>query len=408
VLKAFEPGGLLSFKDYRRLFISSTLVNLGASAFPIALAVAVLENGGGATELGLILGSRVLASSLFVLVGGVWADRIRRKFVMIGADVFRGGLAAILVFATLPSVPHWIMALIVFLRGIGDAFGAPASSSIMPSILPTEKLGAGNVLRNVTARMAQIVGPGIGGLAVATIGARPTFLIVTFFFIIGTIILLPINEPKPVKSADKPPAFIVELREGLRIVWSMPWVAASIAMASVQLMVVMGTENVLLPVITRREFHTNSVFALATAAFSIGGSISAFLALRFKAKQPGLVSVGVWGAFAIAPLALAFPISPTFVVISYLIAGVSIGPWDAYWSVAIQREVPQKYQGRVFSVDHMGSVGLMPIGMALAGPLTDLFGERPFLITAVVFHVLICILVLRVPGVKELKTPVSK
>ena len=90
-----------------------------------------------------------------------------------------------------------------------------------------------------------------------------------------------------------------------------------------------------------------------------------------------------------------------------MIAGISIGPWEAYWSSSIQREIPQELQGRVFSVDYMGSLGLMPIGMALVGPITQVFGEREFLITAVVFHLIVCGLVLLVPGVKDLRSPTS-
>jgi len=109
----------------------------------------------------------------------------------------------------------------------------------------------------------------------------------------------------------------------------------------------------------------------------------------------------------IAPLSLAFPVSESFVVIAYLLAGFSVGPWEAFWSSALQREVPRELQGRVFSIDHMGSVGLMPLGMALVGPAVTFFGEKELLIGASIFHVLVCGLVLLVPGVKDMKMPVD-
>ena len=102
---------------------------------------------------------------------------------------------------------------------------------------------------------------------------------------------------------------------------------------------------------------------------------------------------------------LAFPINEPFVIIGYFIAGLSIGGWEAYWVTAVQREVPQDMQGRVFSIDMVGSGGLMPIGMAAVGPLVLLFGERNFILAAIVIHVVICYLVLLVPGVKELRDP---
>jgi MFS family permease len=400
------PGNLFTFKDYRNLWISNLLVTIGASAFPIALAVTVLDAGGTTTTLGLILASRVLSSVILAPVGGVWADRLPRKFVMIGADVYRAILMIGLIFVATPSVPTWGLAALVFAMGAGEAFGFPASGAILPSILPPEKLPAGNVLRSIGVRIAQVVGPGVGGFSVAIIGGRMTFAITAAFFIAGTFLLMKISE-KPRGAIEMQPSFITDLHEGLKTVWHTPWVAACIAMSTMQLMVVLASENVLLPVITRREFHTNTVFATAAAMFSIGGSISALIAMRVRAKHPGLVAVVIWGFFAVAPLVLAFPASKWIIIFGYLIAGISIGPWEAYWASAIQREIPQELQGRVFSVDYMGSVGLMPLGMALVGPITKVFGERQFLIASVVFHLVVCALVLLVPGVKDLRSPSS-
>lgn len=400
------PGNLFSYKDYRNLWISNLLVTVGASAFPIALAVTVLDAGGTTTTLGLILASRVLSSVMLAPVGGVWADRLPRKFVMIGADIYRAILMIGLIFVATPSVPAWGLAILVFAMGAGEAFGFPASGAILPSVLPPEKLPAGNVLRSIGVRIAQVVGPGVGGFSVAIIGGRMTFAITAAFFIAGTFLLMRIVE-KPRDIIDLKPSFVTDLHEGLKTVWHTPWVAACIAMSTLQMMVVLASENVLLPVITRREFHTNTVFAAAAAMFSIGGSVSAIIAMRVRAKHPGLVAVIIWGFFAFAPLVLAFPSSKTIIIVGYLVAGISIGPWEAYWASSIQREIPQELQGRVFSVDYMGSVGLMPLGMALVGPVTHVFGERPFLLAAIAFHLLVCGLVLLVPGVKDLKTPVS-
>ena len=167
---------------------------------------------------------------------------------------------------------------------------------------------------------------------------------------------------------------------------------------------VIGVENVLLPVITKRDFGTASVFATAAVLFSVGGAISAVICIKSKIKNPGLVSVLVWGLFILAPLVLAFPSSKELIYIAYFLAGFSVGPWEAFWSTQVQREVPAEYQGRVFSIDYMGSLGLMPLGMALAGPMVSVFGERELLIGVAVIHLLICGAVLLVPGVKEMKT----
>ncbi len=405
-MKLFEAGSLWSYKGYRFFWISTTIFVLGASAFPIALAVTVLDAGGTATSLGLILGARVLSGVLFAPFAGVWSDRLPRKQVMIVADLSRAGIVFAMVFVSAPQLPHFLLALAVFLMGVGDAFGAASAGAIMPSLLPDEKLPAGNVARGIVVKTATIIGPGIGGVSVFLVGGRLTFLFTAIAFAIGTIFLAKIKEDMNTDRKPQEP-FMVELREGLRTVRDIPWIGAMIAMVSVQLMVILAAETVLLPVITRREFGNNTTFALSAAAFSIGGIISAIACVKLKIKHQGQFSVLVWMLLVITTLSLAFPISQTFVVVAYLFAGFSVGPWEAFWASAIQREVPRELQGRVFSLDHMGSVGLMPLGMALVGPAVSFFGEKQLLIGASIFHVIICLAVLRIPGVKDFITPVK-
>lgn len=219
------PGNVFSYAGYRNLWTSNLFVTVGASAFPIALAVTVLDAGGTTTTLGLILASRVLSSVILAPVGGVWADRLPRKFVMIGADLYRAILMIGLVFISTPNVPPWALAALVFAMGAGEAFGFPASGAILPSILPPEKLPAGNVLRSLGVRVAQVIGPGIGGFSVAIIGGRMTFAVTAAFFILGTVLLMNIHE-EPLTAAEIPPSFLADLREGVKTVWQTPWLAA--------------------------------------------------------------------------------------------------------------------------------------------------------------------------------------
>ena len=405
-MKLFEAGSLWSYKGYRLFWFSTTIFVLGASAFPVALAVTVLDAGGSATTLGLILGARILSSVLFAPFAGVWVDRLPRKLVMITADLFRATIVFSMVFMSAPSMPHYALGIAVFVMGIGDALGASSASAFVPLLLPEEKRPAGNVARGVVVRMASIVGPGIGGASVLLIGGRMTFIFTSVAFVFGTYFLVKIKED--VNTPRKPhEPFVSELREGLRTVWQIKWVGAMIAMASVQLMVVLAAEAVLLPIITRREFHTNSVFAASAAAFSVGGVISAIIFAKIKVRHEGRTSVLIWMLLILAPLVLAFPVNETVVIGAYLLAGLSVGPWEAYWNSAIQREIPAELQGRVFSIDHMGSSGLMPLGMALVGPAVTLFGEKDLLIGASIFHIFICLLVLMVPGVKDMKAPAN-
>ena len=402
--KYFEPGALFSFPAYRNLIFSATLTTIAMSAFPIALAVTVLDAGGSATTLGIIFAARVLSGVLFAPIGGVWVDRLPRRTILIVADGFRAIMGSIVVFINPQNFSIWILGGIVVLMGVSDAFGGPASGAIMPSLLPDHLLPAGNVVRGITAKGATIAGPGIAGIIVVSLGTHVTYIATSIFFLVGAALLIRIDEGPKVASEKQGSTFSQEIREGLRVVWYYKWIAAMIIMASLQLMLVIGVENVLLPVITKRDFGTASVFATSAALFSVGGAISAVICIKSKVKNPGLVSVVVWGLFILAPLVLAFPNSKALIFGAYFIAGFSVGPWEAFWSTQVQREVPAEYQGRVFAIDLMGSLGLMPLGMALAGPMVNIFGERQLLIGVAIFHIAICAIVLLVPGVKEMKT----
>ena len=402
--KYFEPGALFSYRSYRNLWISTILTIVATSAFPIALAVTILDAGGSATALGLIMGARVLSGVLLAPVGGVWADRLSRRSVLIASDGIRAVVGSLVIFFDPSTISLWVLLAVVVIMGASDAFGRPAVAAIIPSILPDHLLPSGNVVRGIAMKGGEIAGPGIAGLIIVTFGTHATYLTTCFFFLVGALLLFRINEnPREMNSSPKS-SFLTEVREGLRVVWYYKWITAMIIMATFQLMMVVGVEMVLLPVITKRDFGTAAVYATAAALFSLGGVISAIISIKSKTKRPGTVSVVVWGLFIFAPLVLAFPSSKELIFLAYFLAGFSVGPWEAFWNTQVQREVPAEYQARVFSIDYMGTVGLLPLGMALAGPMANLFGERPLLIGVAIFHLLICAVVLFVPGVKQMKS----
>ena len=402
--KYFEPGALFSYRSYRNLWLSTVLTIVAMTAFPIALAISVLDAGGSATNLGLILGVRIVAGVIFAPIGGVWADRLPRRTVLIAADGFRAVIGSIVVFVEPESISFWALGAIIFFMGVSDAFGGPAVGAIIPSILPDHLLPVGNVVRGIATKGGTIAGPGIAGVLIVSFGTHATYIATSCFFLLGAAMLFRVTETPNAQGQREPEKFLHEVKEGLRVVWYYKWIAAMIVMATFQLMMVVGVENVLLPVITKRDFGTAAVYATAAALFSAGGLISAIISIKMKIKNPGTVAVVVWGLFIFAPLVLAFPSSRELIYLAYFLAGFSVGPWEAFWFTTVQREVPAEYQARVFSIDYMGTVGLLPLGMAIAGPLADWLGERPLLIGISILHIAICAAVLFVPGVKQMKS----
>lgn len=151
---------VLGIRDFRLLWIGQSVSSIGDMIFPVAVAVFVLDAGGGAGDVGLVLAARFAALVLFSLFGGVWADRLPRTRVMIGADLLRA--VAVLGLALVPGTPAVaVLALLTFLVGGGEAFFRPAFGAILPTIVPVERLAVANSLSSTSMNFARVVGPGL-------------------------------------------------------------------------------------------------------------------------------------------------------------------------------------------------------------------------------------------------------
>jgi DHA3 family tetracycline resistance protein-like MFS transporter len=393
--------GVLGIPDFRRLWSAQTVSALGDQIFPIAAAVAVLDAGGAATQVGLVLGARWLAIVLFALVGGVWADRLSRRAVMIAADVFRAvALAALALYPGTPSIA--VLAGLVFLVGGGEAFFRPAEAALLPQLVPEERRASANALISVSLRTAAVIGPGVGGVLVVAAGPQAAFGLNAVTFLVSLAFLLRLREPAREPAART--TMLRELGEGWAEVRSRPWILGTLFAAALLLFLVVAPEAVLLPVIGRREFGTDLVYAWAIALMSLGGVIGAIIAMRWRPRRPGVVA---WlGGLLFLPVlvALAFPVSPWPILAAYLLAGIGWEPFAVYWQTAVQREIPADRLGRVASLDWMASFSLMPLGMALTGPLVAAVGETAVLLGAGACLVVLCLGVLAVPGVPRMSS----
>ncbi len=399
-------ASVLGVREFRLLWVGQAVSTVGDQIFPVAVTIAVLNAHGTATDIGLVLAARWMALVLFAVVGGVWADRLPRTLVMRLADGFR--IVALLGLALLPHTPPlWLLALLVFLVGGGEAFFRPAESALLPSILPAERLQPANALITISFRTASVIGPGLGAVVVTVAGGtRAAFLVNAATFAISLLSLTFLREPVRRRvPQDERPGAVEEVREGLREVLSRPWVAVILLLASVFLMLVIAPETVLLPVIGRREFGSDAVYATSLALFAAGGVAGGLLALRLRTRRPGLVGVLGWLPFTAVPLVLAYPSAAWLFYVAYFAAGVGFEPFNIYWQTALQREIPPDRLARVSSLDWMASLSLLPLGMALTGPAVSAVGARPVLFVSAAVNVAAAVGVLFVPGVLELRTP---
>lgn len=393
---------VLRLRDFRLLWSGQAISTLGDQLFPVAVTIAVLDSTrDDASAVGLILACRWLALVLFVMIGGVWADRLPRRVVMMGADVFRA--VVVLALATVPHPPLWVLAGLVFLVGGGEAFFRPAYGALLPTVVPADRVAAANALTSMSFRTGAIIGPALSAAIVTSTGPRPAFALDALTFLVSLATLGRVAEPA--HQPRERQHLVVDIREGFAEVWRQRWIATILALAAVQLMMVIGPTNVLLPVIGRREFHTDSVYALSLALMSVGGLLGAVASLRWKPRRRGLVGMVGLLMWMVVPLALLYPVHAWLIYAAYFAAGLGTEPFIVFWASALQEGVRRDMLARVTSLDWLCSFALMPVGLALTGPAAASLGESSILWAAVVVASIPTVLVLAVPGVARFRHP---
>ena len=399
-------SSVLGVRAFRRLWFAQAISTVGDQIFPIAATIAVLNAGGTAVQLGLILGARWLAVVMFALVGGVWADRISRRAVMMAADAFRAVIVGAI--AVWPGgAPLAALAGAVFAVGAGEAFFRPAETALIPSLLPADRLPQANGLVSISYRTAAVVGPGLGGVLVVALGSTTlAFAVNAGAFLVSMMFLFGVREPAmKARDAALGSSFLRDVREGLAEVRRHRWVAGTLVAASLLLLLAVAPLTVLLPIIGREEYGTDTVFAVSQVCFALGGVGGALFAMAYRPRHVGSFSWLISLAYVGVPFALLLGAPPWVLYGAYLIGGFSWEPFTVYWASALQTQIRPDRLARVSSVDWMASFALMPLGLALTGPLAAQVGRDAVLVGAIVAAVVLTLGVLRVPGVRDFRDP---
>lgn len=321
------------------------------------------------------MSTRVIALLSLAPIGGVWADRWPRKRVMVIGALIRATICA-LIFIAGDSQSLATLASLVFLMGASEAFSGPAGSAIIPSVVESELLQLANALKAMSGRFASISGPGIAAGLIAAIGPRLGFLVTSILFLITAITLRSLNIRHVERERNR---FGADIRAGIQFIRSTPWMALTMSIMALQVSILFGAEMVLLPVITKEAFDTARIYPLAIASLSLGSLISAYLAGRIQAKSPGRASFASWTFLGALLLALIFPLSPAFVLACYFIGGLATQPMGIFWATAMQRAIPEALRARVLSLDATLTGALVPLGMLIAGPLSEVIGASTYL-----------------------------
>lgn len=390
-------------RDFALLFTGIAVSMLGDGITMVALAWQVYEISNVPTALSVVGLAWTLPLVGFLLFGGVLADRVPRRRVLIAADLLRTlALAAIGVLSIIGSLELWHVVVLVIPFGIGEALFAPAWDATIPEIVPRHLLVQANSLNSLTEPVSfRAAGPAIGGLLVAGVGPGVAFLIdaATFLFSAACIALMrarPAANPEPEDSVRS------EIAAGLRFVRGQPWLWAGLLGAAIGLLLYYGPLEVLLPYLVRNELDAGAGgFGLILGATGVGAVLVAILLGQRGLARNHVVVMYVSFAAGFACLAL-YPLAGSVAAAMAVgaVEGLLFAVGEITWMTMMQSYVPREILGRVSALDYLVSFGLVPVSFALAGPAAALFGVEETMIGAGVLAALVFVGFLFIPGVR--------
>jgi DHA3 family tetracycline resistance protein-like MFS transporter len=365
------------FREYRLLIaaVSLSIFAEGMWAVVMALQVIALDNDPAALSLvATCLGTGLVA---FVLVGGIAADRISQRTIIIAVETVNVvAVSTVAVLGLVGALQIWHMAVAAAALGIAAAFFFPAYSAILPRILPAEQLLAANGVEGVVRPVFQrAVGPAVAGMVVGATFPSLGAVVVAALFGIGLLLLLATRPPTKahVQQADRErPRVLRDLRDGFVFMLRTPWLKWTLLFASMFVLVVLGPIEVLLPFIAQERFTDGArMYGFILAFFGVGSALGALAVSSGRLPRRYLsVMMAMW-SFGSIPLVIvgatsSFPLmaAATFVI------GFTDGAGMVIWGTLLQRRVPTEMLGRVSSLDFFVSLAFMPVSFAIAGPLS--------------------------------------
>lgn len=360
-------------REFRLLFLGRVVSFAGSAMAPVALAFAVLELNGSATELGLVLAVAILPQVFFLLVGGVIADRFPRHLVMVGSNLVAGAAQAVAAYLLLTGTAEiWHLAVIALVRAVASSFFYPAMQGIVPQTVPTDQLQPANALLRLALNATNIGGAALGGILVATAGPGWAIAFDALTYLAAAAILLPMHVRAPERDVEA--SFLRELGDGWREFRSRQWIWVVVLGFAFANAAWASGLNVLGPVVAKDSLGGASVWGLVLAATGVGLVLGGLVALRLRPRRPLLVGVSAITLIFPPLVLLAIEAPWPMIAATALVSGVGIELFAVFWDTALQAHVPNEVLSRVSAWDAIGSLVLIPAAYAVIGPLADGIG----------------------------------
>ncbi|MCT2592502.1 MFS transporter [Streptomyces sp. N2-109] len=403
-------------RNFLLFFAARAVARLGDAMLPIALSAGLLQYGHGAGAIGYAMASFSVCFAGFVVFGGVFADRMNTRWLMVGSDVVRigtQGLAAGLFFSG--HVVLWQICAIGAVNGIAAGTFQPGVASTVPRVA-RDVQGANGAIRTAES-LAMLAGPAVAGMFVAVASAGGVFAAHAATYALSALCLLLLRLPEPVTgragagagtggaAAGSPgkarSSYRADLAEGWREFRARSWMWGVILIWMVLMITVTGP---LVP-LTASEIIPNQgagAYGLVNSALGAGTVVGGLVAMRVRpARLLRAGSLSLFG-FGLYPASVGLQLPMGAVLACTAAAGAASAFWGVMWATSVQTQIPGPILNRIHAYEVAGSLAMMPAGQALAGPAAALFGGRTVLVASGVAAVLVCCALLSVPAIRNL------
>jgi len=393
----------LQARPFALLWVGQTISVLGDAVFTIAITWEVLLLTGSATAMSLIVIAQWGPKIVLLLFGGVLADRVSRRLLMLWADAGRGCIVILVAWLSWShTLQFWHLVALAPLFGIVSSFFEPAYQAIMPQLVEADALASANSLNIVSRNLGFLLGPMLSAGCITLFGPASAFAFdgLTFFisaaFLIAmhlpapSLTMLPSQPIAPIQTVDKDSApagslsnagsALRDIREGLRYVFAYTWLWVPVLASPLVSVGFAGPMWVSLPRLVRDVYGAGVWLIGGMATSDALGSIIAALLIggASKLRQRGIVAFAsiIVGGCALMACAVPLPrsIEPVVAIIASSLVGCGLAIFMIIWGTLQQEKVPIDMLGRVSSISQLGIVSALPAGLVLAGLLADHIG----------------------------------
>lgn len=394
----------LRVRDFRLLWTGMAASMLGDGIYLVAVAFQAYELDNDPSSLALVGLAWTGSMVLFLLLGGVMSDRFARRRVLMAADVVRAAaLAGMGVLSVSGGLELWMLVALAAVYGAGEAFFGPSFSALIPEIVAADQLVQANAIEHSVRPLAQhMAGPAVGGVIVAAAGPGVGFLVDAGTFALSFACLAAMRVREAPK--ERGPGTLREIRAGLAYVRTQTWLWATLAGASISLLVFWGPEEVLVPFVVKNEMGGDAGdFGMVLAFAGLGSAAgSFFMGRRDMPRRPVNATYLCFGLGPL-PLCLYALATQTWHLMALgFVMSFAFGAGMVIWTTMMMTRVPRELLGRVTSLDWFVSIGLVPISLALTAPVSGAIGiDATFVVAGLLGGGLLSSMLLLVPGLYE-------